>query len=391
MMRTAELHFNGPVSRQAFLDNYWQKRPLLIRQAIDPACLRLDPGELAGLACEETVESRLIRQHGDTDWSLQHGPLDEADFAALPESHWTLLVQDVDKHLPEVGALLEAFDFLPDWRLDDIMISYATDQGGVGPHTDNYDVFLVQASGRRRWRLSYRDYRDSDLLADCPLRVLRDFDTHEDWVLEPGDLLYLPPRLAHWGTAIGECMTWSVGMRGASDTELAAAWLAHLADRNGRHHLRDHIDAATRNPSWLGPADIALACDHIRATQPQDSPDFRLWLGGYLTEPKPGFELPESEDIDIPALLRQWRQGRLTLHRHPWVRLALIDLDGQRLALCAQGEALVRPAAQRALLEAVCRHRRLAPDALAGGEPAQQEDLLSALLQRGWLCPEDGL
>lgn len=203
---TLELTFRE-ISRERFLDEYWQKRPALLRQALPREVLALPPDELAGLACEPEVESRLVRQTGETDWALRHGPFDAEDFVDLPPSHWTLLVQDVDKHLPEVATLLEAFDFVPDWRLDDIMISYAVDGGGVGPHTDNYDVFLVQAAGTRRWRLSHREFTEKDLLDSCPLRVLREFPVDEDWLLEPGDVLYLPPKVGHWGTAVGECMT----------------------------------------------------------------------------------------------------------------------------------------------------------------------------------------
>jgi len=137
------LCFTGEISLDDFIGTYWQRRPLLLRQAIDPGLLDLPAEELAGLACEEGVESRLIQLHAEADWSLQHGPFDDGAFAALPEANWTLLVQDVDKYVTQVADVLEAFDFLPDWRIDDIMISYAVDGGGVGPHTDNYDVFLI--------------------------------------------------------------------------------------------------------------------------------------------------------------------------------------------------------------------------------------------------------
>ena len=354
-MTDPSFHFADKLSPGDFLDHYWQQRPVLLRGAIDPAACRLSPDELAGLACEETVESRLIQQRADSDWQLRHGPLDETDFAGLPGSHWTLLVQDVDKYVPEVAAMLDAFDFLPDWRLDDIMVSYAVDQGGVGPHTDNYDVFLIQAHGKRRWRLSFRDYTESDLLPDCPLRVLQHFDTDEDWLLEPGDVLYLPPGLAHWGTAVGECMTWSVGMRGASDTELASAWLEQLPLHEGRHHLTDHVDSSTHNPSRLGERDFAQACDTIRRTAPQDSPAFRLWLGRHLTEPKPGFEIAE-EGPPHPRLLAQWFADELAFQHHPWARFANARIDPQRIALFAQGAAMELAMQAEAIVEAICRH-----------------------------------
>ncbi len=379
----------GDIGRTGFLDRYWQRRPLLLRGAIDPDRLQLPPEELAGLACEPEVESRLVRQQGPESWSLQHGPFEEADFAALPERDWTLLVQDVDKHLPEVARLLEAFDFIPDWRLDDIMISYAADGGGVGPHTDNYDVFLVQAAGRRRWRLSDADFTDEDLLPDCPLRVLRRFPVSEDLVLEPGDVLYLPPRVGHWGTALGECMTWSVGMRGPSDLELAAAWIAHLAERQ-RPHLRDHLAGEDDVPARLQASDLAAARELIAGIAPKQDAEFARWLGAFLTEPKPGFEIEPPEAAPDAATLAAWRTAGRVLLRHPWARLALVHLDERRLALCCQGEALTLPRALEPALERIAQHRRLPLDTLpAPADPTLLDTCLAELLSRGWLIPDD--
>ncbi len=362
------------IDKARFLDHYWGRRPLLLRRAIDPDQLTLSADELAGLACEPEVESRLIA-HTDGRWSLRHGPFDAADFAALPERDWTLLVQDVDKYLPEVAALLDAFDFIPDWRLDDIMISYAADGGGVGPHTDGYDVFLVQARGRRRWRLSDRHFDEDDLLPDCPLRVLHDFPASEDWVLEPGDVLYLPPRVGHWGIAVGDdCMTWSVGMRGPTDLEIASAWLAHLARDGERPQLGDHLDSGCATPAYLQPADLAAARALIAGTQPTEDADFRRWLGAWLTEPKPGFEIE-------PPATPPTAEG--PLRRHPWARFALIELDAGRLALCSQGEAVPFDAHQRETLERLCRQRTIDPADL----PASAGPVLDALLSRGWLEP----
>lgn len=384
------LSFSGDLSRQSFLDKYWQRRPVLLRSAIDVASCRLAADELAGLACEEDVESRLIQQFSDTEWWLRHGPFGEQDFAALPDLRWTLLVQDVDKHVPDVAELLDAFDFLPDWRLDDIMISYAADQGGVGPHSDNYDVFLIQVEGRRRWRLSERRYTEQDLLPDCPLQVLREFETDQDWLLEPGDILYLPPGVPHWGTAVGECMTWSVGMRGASDAELAAAWLEQLPLHEGRPHLGDSINSQTANPSQLDQEDIRHVLDTMVHALPGDSPAFRRWLGGFLTEAKPGFEIPPVDDTDgYASTLAQWRARELALHRHPWARFALIHIDAETVALCSQGEALEQPAAALQIFELVCRHRTLAADDFRDLDTGLTNALLSELLHRGWLYRDE--
>ncbi|BAN69012.1 JmjC domain-containing protein [endosymbiont of unidentified scaly snail isolate Monju] len=363
------------IDRSEFLDRYWGKRPLLLRQAIAPDRLALSPEELAGLACEEDIESRLI-MHTNGEWTLRHGPFDESDFATLPDRDWTLLVQDVDKYLPEVADLLDAFDFIPDWRLDDIMISYAVDGGGVGPHTDSYDVFLVQAQGRRRWRLSDHVFTDDDLLPDCQLRVLRDFPVNEEWLLEPGDVLYLPPHVAHWGIAEGECMTWSVGMRGPTDLELAAAWLEHLA-QTARPQLGDHVGSDTDLPTRLQPRDLATARRLIGGIVPDDIPDFRRWLAAWLTEPKPGFEI---EPPDTPPAF-----DGSALRRHPWARFTLVELEAGRLALCSQGECLVFDSTHAQTLETLCRQRRFGQGSL----PADAAPVVETLLARGWLVADD--
>ena len=377
----------SPITLEEFIADYWQRRPVLLRQAIDPDLLQLPADELAGLACEEGVESRLIRQQGETDWSLQHGPLAEEVFGTLPDSHWTLLVQDVDKFIPEVAALLDAFNFLPDWRIDDIMISYAVDQGGVGPHTDNYDVFLVQAQGRRRWRLSDRDYGDAQLLPDCPLRVLREFHTSEDWILEPGDVLYLPPRIAHWGTAEGECVTWSVGMRGPSQTELLDAWLHHLAADMRPRHFHDALAPGRIPPAGITATELETARRLMHDLMPHDDDTFRRWFAAFVTEPKPGFEVQPLEDNLAPGELRARVVSGLPLRRHSWARFATVQLEEDRQhALCAQGECFDAPPGLTPAVELLATQRRLEPGHLLS---LPRQDLLwpwmATLFNRGLL------
>jgi len=387
---TPRLRFPADIGLDRFIEEYWQRKPLLLRKAIDPAQLQFEADELAGMACEEGIESRLIRQLGDTDWQLQHGPLDEAVFATLPDSHWTLLVQDVDKHVPEVADLLDAVDFLPDWRIDDIMISYATDRGGVGPHTDNYDVFLIQAQGQRRWRISERDHQDADLLPDCPLRVLREFHSSEDWVLEPGDVLYLPPRVGHWGTAVGECMTWSIGMRGPSSHELAQAWIAHRAESEPAGYFQDQLHADRAIGCAITDNEFAAAAELVRSTLPQADRTFRHWFGCHVTEPKPDLEiLPPEHTIDAATLRRALADGE-TLRRHPWARFARIELDADTLALCSQGECHELPRAQAPLLDLVSAQRRIDPQRIEAltGQPGLF-DWLALLFNRGLLQFDD--
>ena len=222
-------HLLGNTSLKKFLHEYWQQKPLLIRQALPHYCCPISPDEMAGLACEAEVDSRIILERdGDHAWQCRNGPFAEDDFAQLPESHWILLLQACNIHIPAMAELLDCFRFIPNWRVDDIMMSYAPIHGSVGPHTDNYDVFLLQAQGRRHWQISNTDYQNNDFLPDLDLKILKSFSPQQSWTLEPGDMLYLPPGVAHHGVALDECITISVGFRAPNLAELTAALLDQL-------------------------------------------------------------------------------------------------------------------------------------------------------------------
>ena len=223
---------------------YWQRKPLLIRGALPDFVAPLDRAQLFALARNPAVESRLVTAF-DGRWALTHGPI--ARLPSIRRSHWTLLVQGVDLHDDRARALLSRFRFIPDARLDDLMVSYATDGGGVGPHVDSYDVFLLQGSGRRRWRIS--EQRHLRVKRGLPLNVLAGFRASRQWVLEPGDMLYLPPGIAHEGVAVGESITYSIGFRAARYQELLEPWFADFAEQaalDGRY--TDAGAAATAHP-----------------------------------------------------------------------------------------------------------------------------------------------
>jgi 50S ribosomal protein L16 3-hydroxylase len=292
---------------------------------------------------------------------LRQGPFDEADFAALPEDRWTLLVQDMDKHLPEVAELLRAFDFIPDWRLDDIMISYAADQGSVGPHVDQYDVFLIQAEGRRRWRIDAGPSPDLACIPGLDLSILSHFSPTDDWVLDPGDILYLPPGVPHWGTAEGECMTWSVGLRAAAWRDLASDWCEHLTETRlppGRYR-----DPGLRVQPHRGEIRPEVF-DAIHATLEQaltgaGADDFRAWLGATLSEPKEHLRLAPAEPELDPEAFRRAFQGQKLLLRHGWSRLYFCRGDGGADLLFANGEVARLPSDQGALLAVITDDRDL--------------------------------
>lgn len=291
------LQLLGGLTPTQFLADYWQKKPLLIKQAIPNFKGLLSPEELAGLACEDEVQSRIVEQIKGK-WHASHGPFDETDFAKLPENptpdhRWTLLVQSVNHHLPEASQLLQQFDFIPHARLDDLMVSYAPDGGGVGPHFDSYDVFLLQGQGKRLWRVS--EQTDLSLVEGAPLRILKNFDTSQEWLLEAGDMLYLPPHLAHWGIAVtdgnADCMTYSIGFRAPKDQELATEFLGFMQDKLNQDQLtlegiyQDADLTLQEHSAEISDAMINKVADTLQKIRWSNT-DVAAFLGTYLSEPK---------------------------------------------------------------------------------------------------------
>jgi 50S ribosomal protein L16 3-hydroxylase len=385
------------LNAERFLAEYWQRQPLLLPGAVAGIVSPIEPDELAGLACERDVESRIVCEQGsERPWQVAHGPFDESFFASLAPSHWTLLVQDVDKHVPGVAAFLACFDFLPEWRLDDIMISWAEDGGSVGPHLDEYDVFLVQVMGSRRWRIVSTPEPPTEIQPDLDLPILRRFEPDRDWLLGPGDVLYLPPGLPHWGIAEGPCMTWSVGLRAPAWRELAAEWFQYLveaqADESRWRDPPPTIGSAlpirsASSPSELPafvPATMRARIEGLVAATEADL--FRRWLGCHLTEQKPNICLlppqqPWPEDDIIAALREHGELRRDGASRMLFLRSAA---PPEPDLLFANGECHELPSGRSGFLAVVCRrpaveHAAAAPW-LADPECLQ---LLSTLFNTG--------
>lgn len=294
----APLGLLGGMTPAAFMRDIWQRKPLLIRQAFPGIVPPVSREALLSLADRTEVESRLVT-HFRNRWKLEQGPFAAENLPSLKAKQWTLLVQGVNLHDTAAADLMGQFRFVPDARLDDLMISYATDGGGVGPHFDSYDVFLLQVSGRRRWRISSQTRLD--LLPNLPLKILADFSAEEEWVLEPGDMLYLPPQYAHDGIAEGECMTCSIGFRAPAYRELAGhflAWLSETVEDNedlgGRY--ADAGERAAKHPAQL-PAGMAKAVAQRLKAMQWNSAMVSEFIGTYLSEPKPTVEFAEVPDI----------------------------------------------------------------------------------------------
>ncbi|MGV0986188.1 MAG: JmjC domain-containing protein [Limnohabitans sp.] len=285
----------GGLTPSQFMTRHWQKKPLLVRNAIPGFVPCMNRAELVALAGLEGVESRLIID-SDKGWKMKHGPLAKRSLPPFSQKKWTFLVQGVDLHHDGVHALMQQFRFVPDVRLDDLMISYATDGGGVGPHFDSYDVFLLQAHGQRRWRIGRN--KDLTLQPGVPLKILQNFEAEEEFVLNPGDMLYLPPKYAHDGIAEGECMTWSIGFRAPPQGELAREILLGLADEAfdgvGDALYRDPKQAAVSQPAAMPAALGEFARDAI-AKALKDPHLVDSLLGEYMTEPKSNVWFDPSE------------------------------------------------------------------------------------------------
>lgn len=292
----------GGLSATEFLRDYWQKKPLLIRKAIPAFRGLLEPEQLIDLACTDDVQARLVTQ-ARGNFKLQHAPFEPGDFARLGKSKWTVLVQGINHHLPEAADLLKRFSFIPHARLDDLMVSYAPKGGGVGPHFDSYDVFLLQGSGHRRWQISTQ--ADRTLIEGAPLRILQNFRVGQEWVLEPGDMLYLPPHCAHNGIAEDDCMTYSIGFRTPAHQELAEQFLVYLQDRIELPGMYADPDLKTQShPAEISPAMLRQVTKVIKQVR-WDKEDIANFLGSYLSEPKPHIFFDAPPRPLSPAKFRQ--------------------------------------------------------------------------------------
>jgi 50S ribosomal protein L16 3-hydroxylase len=343
----------GNINCEEFLKHYWQKQPLLIRQAFPNYQSPLSAEELAGLACEEGVESRLIQeQGGEKPWQLRHGPFVESDFTSLPESHWTLLVQAVDHHIPELACLLDEFDFIPTWRIDDLMISFAQAQGSVGAHLDNYDVFLLQVQGNRHWYINEDDYTDNDFMPDSELRILNKFESKQDWILEPGDMLYLPPGVAHHGVALDDCLTFSIGFRAPTRKELLIAY-TETNDQTIADKFYSDPDLT------LQPSPGEIKAEHIDAIKELmqlsdvNKDEFSSWFGCFITEKNNELEY-KNEELSMEEFSNQFKETD-GLTRNGNIRLSYIENE-ESICLYIAGDEFKLSKSYLPLVSYICAH-----------------------------------
>ncbi len=372
---TRPLRLLGGLSPARFMSRHWQNKPLLVRGAVPGFGPLLPRAELFALAGREDVESRLVVRAGKS-WTFRRGPFGRRALPPLSRPGWTLLVQGADLHHPAAHELLAQFRFVPQARLDDVMISYASDGGGVGPHFDSYDVFLLQAQGQRRWRIGRQ--QDLSLLEGLPLKILAHFEAEEEYLLEPGDMLYLPPRYAHDGVAQGECQTCSIGFRSPARGELARELLERLADdaqeeRAGDSVYRDARQPATSAPGAVPPPLAEFARAALRAAL-KDPLAVDRALGEYLSEPKPTVWF-ESGGAGAPGGVVLDRRSRMMYDRRH------VFINGESYLASGRDAALLRKLADRGSLEA----------GELGSASGDARALVASWCEAGWVhCGEDG-
>ncbi len=370
----------GDMLLETFLAEYWQKKPLLIRQALPGIMPPIAADELAGLACEEEVESRLIVHDTATDhWELTHGPFVDATFSELPATHWTLLVQAVDHWVPAAADFLAQFYFIPSWRVDDLMISYSGDKGGVGPHYDNYDVFLVQVSGRRQWEVGGLYDESSPRRPDVPVKILTEWEPEHCWILEPGDMLYVPPRVGHSGIAVGEdCMTCSVGFRAPSHRDILLDFSESIGEE-----LSDEVRYADPdlvpqvNPGQIT-SEAVKNVQKILKHYAEDHDGLAQWFGCYMTSPKYQDEETTQEE-HLLADVRQHVAGGGTLMRNEGSRFAFQE-HGKILWLFVDGRQYICSELMTDLVKILCAQRTLSHPL---GQSEEHDLLILDLLNQG--------
>jgi len=343
----------GNLSPEEFMSEYWQKKPLLIRQAFPNFKSPITADELAGLACDEDVNSRIVMEKdGEHPWFPIFGPMDDEIYSSMPETHWSLIVNDLEKYLPELSWIIDRFRFVPEWRLDDLMVSYAADQGSVGPHIDLYDVFILQGQGQRRWHISTKPSTEGNQIKETPLRIQKDFQAEEEWIVEPGDMLYLPPGVSHHGVSLGESLSYSIGFRATSHADIVNEFIGYITQNlSPKLAYQDPDQTVQEYSNEIKPDALKRVTEIFKEYLKPDHPELQRWFGRFVSDTKADVMTePEEEINSIEELKQLSKTGKL--NRHPASRFAftqnanntLLFIDGEDYevdtefskALCAQ-------------------------------------------------------
>ena len=373
----------GELAPERFLQDYWQKQPLVIRQAFAGFHSPISAAELAGLACEEGVDSRiLIEKGGAHPWQVIYGPMDDMVFEELPESHWTLLVNDVEKHVPQLAWIVDSFRFIPEWRIDDLMISYAPEGGSVGPHLDQYDAFILQAQGHRRWQIHSREVAADNRIAATDLRIQRDFVAEQEWLLGPGDMIYIPPGVSHYGVATDDCLSFSIGFRAVTHAEMLESFAASISEGlPAGLTYRDPPLEVQRHPNEITSATLEAVRAILDKYLDPDYPALPAWFGHFISDTRADIVFENDDHFDdLPGLL----STHAILFRNPASRFAFWREKNDALLFVDGDEFRVTPA----FAEALCSQREINAEILAAAMTADEAGLLRDFYNSGKLIPQ---
>lgn len=351
-MKNQPLPFLGGLTAEQFLQEYWQKKPLFVKGAFPNFEDPLTADEIAGLAFEPFIPSRFIYESGgERPWQLKMGPATEEDFSALHEKSWMLVVNDVEKNLPELKSMLDPFRFISHWRLDDLQVSLGEDAGNVGAHWDDYDVFLLQGMGKKRWQISYAPVSEDDFVEGVDIRLIENFRPDEEWIVEPGDLLYLPPRIGHYGVNIGRSVTWSIGFRAPKHREMLRDYMEMKFDEvaEDARYSDPQLEAVTQ-PGALSEAAVDRIVAILESALTQDRTEIAKWFGAFITEPKM-FQVPEAleECLTFDELVEYLDDGGY-LEVHPGITLLHYESE-EEILLFAAGKSYSLPLSEKVFVE----------------------------------------
>ena len=370
----------GDISPETFMQEYWQKKPLLIRQAFADFKSPITADELAGLACEEDVDSRIVMEKdGEHPWFPVFGPMDETIFNSMPETHWSLVVNDMEKYLPELAWIVDRFRFIPEWRLDDLMVSYAADAGSVGPHVDLYDVFLLQGEGKRRWQISTREVTEDNQVKGTPLRIQKEFSAEEEWIVEPGDMIYLPPGVSHHGVSLGESISYSIGFRATSHADLVNDFIAHITQNlSPKLTYRDPEQSVQENSNEIKQDALQRVTEIFKNYLQPDHPELQRWFGRFVSDTKSDVMTEPEQEVDsIEELQVLVNTG--VLNRHTASRFAfaqnpentLLFVDGEDYEVTAE------------FAKALCKQRQINLDELLQVANKDEKLFIVAMYNQG--------
>lgn len=370
----------GDISPETFMQEYWQKKPLMIRQAFADFKSPITADELAGFACEEDVDSRIVMEKdGEHPWFPVFGPMDETIFNSMPETHWTLVVNDMEKYLPELAWIVDRFRFIPEWRLDDLMVSYAADQGSVGPHVDLYDVFLLQGEGKRRWQISTQEVTEDNQVEGTPLRIQNEFTAEEEWIVEPGDMIYLPPGVSHHGVSLGESISYSVGFRATSHADMVSDFIAYITqDLSPNMVYQDPDQTVQENSNEIKPDALQRVTEIFKEYLQPEHPELQRWFGRFVSDTKsdvmtePEQEVDSIEELQVLAntgVLNRHTASRFAFAQNP--ENTLLFIDGEDYEVTAE------------FAKALCKQRQINLDELLQVANKDEKLFIVAMYNQG--------